>query len=254
MKNLSCNRRPLIILILLGFSLMPWSALAQMNTWSNPFTGNRFNNPLSSTLDTTILHSMQRRLTQSQLLGTLPSQQRQAPAPQYMPPPQSAPVPQTMPPPGSVAASTPPLKQYPITATDFTSGPRVLPSVYAQTGPQENQAQLLQTFNDFFNVYERELRKNNIAYAIAFLIGSSAMVHTGREIPDSTLEQFTQDINNILAGSPSYQTMPVQKKQELYESSVLIGSMIAGLNEKPETKEDAKTLAKQVLQSIGAIQ
>ena len=229
-------------LIVAWFGLTPLPASAQLtNTWTNPFTGNRFNNPLSSTLDTTILFSMQRRLTQSQLLGTLPSQRRAA-----------APAPQPMPvSPQSVAPPAP--QHYAMTATNFNSGPRVLPSAYASTGPKEHQAQLLQTFNGMMDAFEKEAGKYNDAYAVAFLIGVSAQVHTGRQIPDPVIEKFAQDLNDILASSPSYQTLPVNKKQELYESSVLMGAMIGGLDTNPETKADAKKLARQVLQSIGAI-
>jgi hypothetical protein len=261
------------------------------NTWMNPYTGNSFNNPMSSALDTSIMNSMQRRLTQSQLLGTLPSQQGRAsntnlfeqyqhgmpdrpmnaqPSwssyPQYsnLPPPAGAPPPPPLPTSGSAPAPrpastaaasmpAPALQHFPMTATNFKSGPRTLPAVYAAQGPKENQAQLLQTFNAMMDAFEKEAGKYNVANAIAFLIGVSAQVHTGREIADPVIEKFAQDLNDILAGSPSFQALPPNKKQELYESSVLTGAMIGGLATSPETKADSKALAKQVLQSLGAI-
>jgi len=240
-----------LALVVLG--LCPRLALAQ-DMWSNPFTGNRFNNPLSSTLDTTILFSMQKRLTQSQLLGTLPSQRgarRSASQPMAVSP--QGGVPAAPPAQGQAVPQVPELQHYPLTATDFASGPRVLPTVYAEKGPKENQAQLVQTFNDMIDSFEKEGRKNNDAYAIMFLIGVSAQVYTGKEISDTVLEKFAQDINDILAASPTYRTMAASKKQELYESSVLMASMIGGLNTKPETAQDAKQLATQVLRSLGAI-
>ncbi|MFO1464298.1 MAG: DUF6683 family protein [bacterium] len=246
----------------------------------NPFTGNSFNNPMSSTLDSSIMFSMQRRLTQSQLLGTLPSQRGRAPStnlfeqyqhgmpdrpmnaqpswssyPQYsnLPPPAGAPPPPPLPTSGTAPTPASPPQHFPISATDFKSGSRVMPSTYAAQGPKENQAQLLQTFNGMMDAFEKEGRRNNVAYAIGFLIGASAQVHTGKEVSDTVLEKFVYDVNDILAGSPSFQTMPAAKKQELYESSVLIGAMIGGLASNPETKADGKALARQVLQSVGAI-
>lgn len=253
---------------------------AAQNSWMNPFTGNSFNNPMSSTLDTTIMHSMQRRLTQSQLLGTLPSQQggRASPPlyeqyqhgmpdrpmnaqpswssyPQYsnLPPPAGAPPPPPLPTSATAPNPASPPQHFPISASDFSSGQRVLPAAYAAKGPKENQTQLLQTFNGMMDAFEKEGRKNNVAYAIGFLIGASAQVHTGKEISDTVLEKFVYDVNDILAGSPSFRALPVAKKQELYESSVLIGAMIAGMATDPETKADSKALARQVLQSVGAI-
>jgi len=67
------------------------------------------------------------------------------------------------------------------------------------------------------------------------------------------LEKFIYDVNDILAGSPGYRALPAAKKQELYESSVLIGAMVAGMATDPATKADSKALAKQVLQGVGAI-
>lgn len=228
--------------------LAPMPAAAQMmNTWSNPFTGNNFNNPMSSTLDTMILHSMQRRLTERQVLGTLPSQQGYRPPQQtYMPPQQPS-----MPPQQATAPIPPAMKpRYPIATTDFVSGPRSLPAVYAAKGPQENVSQLLQTFNQMLDNFEKEGRKNNNAYAVAFLLGVSAQIDTGREIPDPVVDQLILDFNDILAASPNYMALPNQKKQELYESSVLVGGMIGLLATNNETKQQAKDLARQVLASL----
>ncbi len=255
--------------------VMPASA---QNTWMNPFTGNSFNNPMSSTLDSSIMFSMQRRLTQSQLLGTLPSQRGRtsnqnlfeqyqhgmpdrpmntSPSyssyPQYSNPPHassSAPMPAS-----AASAPMPPSspKHFPISATDFPAQQRVLPAAYAAKGPRENQAQLLQTFNGMMDAFEKEGRKNNVSYAIGFLIGASAQVHTGKEISDTVMEKFIYDVNDILAGSPSFRALPVAKKQELYESSVLIGAMVGGMATNPETKAEGKALAKQVLQGLGVI-
>jgi len=136
---------------------------------------------------------------------------------------------------------------------DFPGKQRVLPAVYAAKGPQENQAQLLQTFNGMMDAFEKEARKNNVAYAIGFMIGASAQVHTGKEISDTVMEKFIYDVNDILAGSPSFRALPGAKKQELYESCILTGAMVAGLASNPQTQVDGKALAKQVLQGVGVI-
>lgn len=278
MKNFSYIRNEAIGFLLVSvLCVMPASA---QNTYMNPFTGNSFNNPMSSTLDSSIMFSMQRRLTQSQLLGTLPSQQGRAPStnlfeqyqhgmpdrpmnaqpswssyPQYsnLPPPAGAPPPPPLPTSASAPMPASPTQHFPISASDFSGKPRVLPAVYAAKGPQENQAQLLQTFNGMMDAFEKEGRKNNVSYAIGFLIGASAQVHTGKEISDTVMEKFIYDINDILAGSPSFRALPAAKKQELYESSVLIGAMAAGLATNPETQAEGKALAKQVLQGLGVI-
>ena len=268
MKKISfiCNGA---IAFLLVSVLGGMPALAQ-NTWTNPFTGNSFNNPMSSTLDSSIMFSMQRRLTQSQMLGTLPSQQgRPAANPnlfeQYqhgMPdrPMSTAPSYSSKPeynnfPTNSGPAPMPasPPQHFPISASDFPGQQRVLPAAYAAKGAQENQAQLLQTFNGMMDAFEKEGRKNNVSYAIGFMIGASAQVHTGKEISDAVMEKFIYDVNDILAGSPSFVALPVAKKQELYESCVLTGAMVGGLYNNPQTQSEGKALAKQVLQGLGVI-
>jgi len=272
MNPFSYLPKGIIAFLIISFFGIP-PAMAQ-NTWMNPYTGNSFNNPMSSSLDTAIMNSMQRRLTQSQLLGTLPSQQGRTPPnlfeqyqhgmpdrpmntqPSYSSKPEYSGQPAApVAPPTSASAppAAPAAQHYPISASDFASGPRVLPAAYAAKGPAENQAQLLESFNGMMDAFEKEGRKNNVAYAMGFLIGASAQVHTGKEVSDTILEKFVFDLNDILAGSPSFQAMPASKKQELYESSVLMGAMIAGLDTDPTTKATGKALAKQVLQSIGAI-
>src|SRR4030095_7164895 len=181
------------IVFLVLFGVMP--AIAQ-NTYMNPFTGNSFNNPMSSTLDSTIMFSMQRRLTESQLLGTLPSQQGRTSSPplyeqyqhgmpdrpmnaqpswssypQYsnLPPPAGAPPPPPLPTSATAPNPASPPQHFPISATDFSSGQRVLPAAYAAKGPMENQAQLLQTFNAMMDAFEKAGRTNKCAYGIGFL-------------------------------------------------------------------------------------
>jgi len=267
MKIISSIRNGAIGFLLFSvFGALPASA---QNTYMNPFTGNSFNNPMSSTLDSSIMFSMQRRLTQSQLLGTLPSQQGRTSSPnlfeQYqhgMPDRPMSTVPSyssypqySKPPPTSASAPMPasPPQHFPISATDFSAQPRVMPAAYAAKGPKENQAQLLQTFNGMMDAFEKEGRKNNVSYAIGFMIGASAQVHTGKEISDTVMEKFIYDLNDILAGSPSFMALPAAKKQELYESSVLIGAMVAGMTTNPETQAEGKSMAKQVLQGVGVI-
>ncbi|MFO1518642.1 MAG: DUF6683 family protein [bacterium] len=277
MKKVSCIRNGAIGFLLVSvLGVMPVSA---QNTWTSPFTGNSFNNPMSATLDSSIMFSMQRRLTQSQLLGTLPSQRGRASntnlfeqyqhgmpdrpmstAPSYSSKPEynnpnyrPAPTPASPPNSPSAPMSAAPPQHFPISASDFSGQQRVLPAVYAAKGPQENQAQLLQTFNGMMDAFEKEGRKNNVAYAIGFMIGVSAQVHTGKDISDTVMEKFIYDVNDILAGSPSFRALPAAKKQELYESSVLTGAMIGNLAKNPQTLADSKALAKQVLQGVGAI-
>jgi len=276
MKKFSSIAIGFLLVSFLG--VMPASA---QNTWSSPFTGNSFNNPMSATLDSSIMFSMQRRLTQSQLLGTLPSQQGGRPtsypnlfeqyqhgmpdrpmntSPSYSSKPEyndpnyrPAPVPASQP--NSAPAPMPaaPTQHFPISASDFPAQARMLPAVYAAKGPAENQAQLLQTFNGMMDAFEKEGRKNNVAYAIGFMIGASAQVHTGKEISDAVMEKFIYDVNDILAGSPSFMALPAAKKQELYESCILTGAMVGGLANNPQTLADSKALAKQVLQGVGVI-
>src|SRR5262249_17124110 len=149
MKKFSCIRNGAIGFLLVSvLSVMPASA---QNTWMNPFTGNSFNNPMSSTLDSSIMFSMQRRLTQSQLLGTLPSQRGRASstnlseqyqhgmpdrpmstAPSYSSKPEynnpNYKGPPSNPPPAAPMPAAPP-QHFPISASDFPGQPRVLPAV-----------------------------------------------------------------------------------------------------------------------------
>jgi hypothetical protein len=145
--------------------------------------------------------------------------------------------------PGRAAA---PPRQYPITATDFRPvGGRIMPDEISQMSPgNAEEKQLLRTLsNQFLDLYEKEARKNNVAYSFAYLVGASLQVVTGRTLSDVEGDQLVSGFNNSIAYTPQFVSMSARDKQILTESGVITGSMIALLDAQGKERNDAKMQA-----------
>lgn len=152
---------------------------------------------------------------------------------------------------GQPAATEPdravaPARQYPISATDFrpVSG-RIMPDEIGRMSPgNPEEKELLRTLsNQFLDLYEKEARKNNVAYSFAFLAGASLQVVTGRTLSDAEEDQLVSGFNNSIAHTPQFVSMSARDKQVLTESGIITGSMIAFLDAQGKEQKDAKMQA-----------
>lgn len=139
-----------------------------------------------------------------------------------------------------------PPRQYPISATDFrpVSG-RIMPDDIGRMSPgNPEEKELLRTLSThFLDLYEKEARKNNVAYSFAFLVGASLHVVTGRTLSDAEEDQLVSGFNNSIAHTPQFVSMSARDKQVLTESGIITGSMIAFLNAQGKEQNDAKMQA-----------
>lgn len=206
-------------------------ALAQP-AWAqfrNPYTGRMFNNPMSSYLDTVLRGRMNQRVLERMILEKRAARGKEE-APRPAPAPAEA--------------------RRPISATDFTpGGPRIVPAMLASGATKAEREGARAALEQLLDAYEKEARKHNVAYALAFLLGLSAQVVKGEEVPDEQAEQLARDLNDVLAEAPQFQRLPARVKQELYETSVIVGGMIAVLSS-GGMEAQAKQLATQVLASL----
>jgi hypothetical protein len=195
--------------------------------WHNPYTGNTWNNPISSTLDTFI----QGRIQEKALWASFAKKN------------------------GAQPQST--AKHQPYTKTDFRPGRQrlVVDSVIATVAQTPEQHQVLaNAMERFFDRYERTTRKYNVAYAIAFLIRTSLQVN-GKKLDDAQGEQLALTINDMFALSPQFMMANATDRQKLYEMCVTVAGLIAMFDDMG--KQDlvwanaAKLLARQSLAMLG---
>ena len=209
--------------------------------YTNPYTGNTFNNPMSSFLDTMIMHKMQQQM----LLKSFERRRNQ--------PTGSTSSPR--------AETTPAAPAFPITATDFRpTGTRLVVDtlVQATPGATVEQKQALRTvYLGTLSAFEKEARKNNVAYALAFLLGASIQVVTGKEVPDDDAHELARGLNDILGGTPEFRQLTPQAKQSLYEAAIITGGLIMvmqqmGAEQNDESlKKQARELAQTMLEQLG---
>jgi hypothetical protein len=220
--------RTIILAVLLAVST-PASA----DQWRNPYTGTMWNNPMSSLADTMIRGKMMENAVANAMKN------RQA---------------------GGTASSTPsaPVAHQPYTATDFKPGKQRLVVDAIVSGLAQNAQQkqgLMQGMDAVFAQYEKSVRKNNVAYAMAFMIGASFVVQTGQTIDDAQGEQLAQALNDALASNPAFANASAADRQKLYEAFVTMGGLVILFNEvgkkDPASANAAKVLAKQSLAMLG---
>ncbi len=211
--------------------------------YTNPYNGTTWNNPVSAMCDVMITNSIQKKMLEKSL-----AQKRSGSA--------------AVQPTGTAApAAAPAAPKHELAASGFTPlGGRLMPDKIAAgvagIEPAQQQ-QLAQAFRQTLATYEAQLPKDNVSFAIGFLIVASLQVFSGKEVSDSDYEQLVRDLNDILAETPRFQQMDAKGKQTLYEVSVITGGIVAGLyNTGVEEKDaaaqqQAKDLAKSILETFG---
>lgn len=225
MRILSCL---LLVLALTG--------TASADMWTNPYTGNSFNNPMSSLADTFIRQAMDRKMLENMYArknggGTATT---------------DAPAPAT------------PVKHESWTKSDFKPGKKrlVVDTIIAGLAQNTEQQQGLVTgINAVFEGFEKAARKNNVAYALAFMIAASVSVQTGKQVSDAQSEELAVGINDLLARSPGFAKATATDRQKLYETFVTLGGLVmlfaeVGKQDEASAKA-AKVLATQSLRMVG---
>ena len=158
------------------------------------------------------------------------------------------------------APAPPPLPQFPITATDFIPiGPRILPDQIVNTTPNltgEQKDGLKQLSNQYLDAFESQARKNNVANALAFLVGVSLQTISGKEPPDVLVDQLITGFNNGMANTAQFEVMNQHDKQVLYESFVISGGMVAFLHQQKDAQmqKQARDMARAVVSHFLGIQ
>jgi len=225
------------IFCLLVVAATPRDVAAQ---YTNPYTSRTWNNPMSSYLDTVILHRMQRTMLERQIAARYGVRKRE-----------SAPVGRVVP-----SSPKPATWSFPIEATDFRpTGTRLLPETLAASTPgatAEQKDVLKNIYHQSLEAFEKEARKNNVAYALTFLLGASLQIVTEKEIPDEDAEQLARELNGALAAIPEFQKLSSKEKQAIYEVSVITGGFMMTLHQLGVTENDdgLKQQAKELAQSI----
>lgn len=162
--------------------------------------------------------------------------------------PSSAGYPTTQPgyPSAPQATYVPPLRQYPITATDYRpTGGRILPDVVAASaqGDAETKEAIRTLANQFLDAFEKAGRKNNVASGFGFLSSVSIEVVTGRALTEVEEQQLNAGFNNMLAATPQFAALSPRDKQIATEAAVISGGFIAFLHVQGKQGSDAKMQA-----------
>jgi hypothetical protein len=127
----------------------------------------------------------------------------------------------------------PGLPQYPITATDFYALPvRLMPDYLANGQPAltpEQKAVLRFTYATFLDDFEKQNRRNNMAAALTYVVRASLLAVYGRQLSQAEIDQLGWNFNSVLAANPQFIVMPPNQKQVLYESLIITGGTIVGL-------------------------
>jgi len=217
------------------FGLSAESAKAQYGSYHNPYTGANWNNPMSSLADTMIWSSIQRKVAEDAI------QKRYG---------QGNPAPTTQ------GSSQPAAPKHPITASDFKPAEtRLLPDKLIDSNKDltEEQRKGLRTlYQTGFREFEKRVRKNNVANAMAFVFGASMEIVAGKEGTDADFKMLVNALNDLLADSPKFKTLSAREKQTMYEACIITGTMMIALKQlgAQQNNDDMKKQAKELAQSV----
>jgi hypothetical protein len=215
-----------ISLIVVGLVLA--TAAPARAQFRNPYTGTTWNNPVSSSVDTMLLHHTQKKM----LERSIAAQQ------------------------GKKAAAT--VARAPLTASDFVPAKKGRPAVKAfldSAGlPKDQRAAIEQVIDLTFAAVEKGGRKNNVATAMGIAIGAALMIANGKEIPDDDLSELTLGINDVFAVTAEFKQLDAAARQDIYESLIMTTALLATFHELGTSdaamKKASVDLAKAVLQKL----
>jgi len=205
-------------------------------TWTNPYSGTVWNNPMSSLVATMIQNRINNRMLDISI-----ARSRQARLGARPP------------------AGTPPDEHHePFSKTAFRPhrSRLVVKAIIAGLAQNEEQRKGLAAGIDIvFAEFEKAPRKDNVAYALAFMIAASLGVQTGTAVTDEQSEALAVAINDALARSRGFASASALDRQKLYEGCVTLGGLVMLFAEvgkrDPASAKAAKAIARQALAMVG---
>ena len=154
----------------------------------------------------------------------------------------------------------PPLRQYPITTTDFSPTPNPLvPDLIVNDIPNltAGQRETLRTaYNQTLTLYETKARKNNLAHSFALIVGLSMQVVKGKPLTENEITLLINYYNSTLANILQFKNLSARDKQILNESLILSAATIGALytqgvqQHNPVQQLQAIEMAKSVLKNF----
>ncbi len=136
-----------------------------------------------------------------------------------------------------------------IAQTDFKSnGKRIMvqPLIDAMTQTPEQRQTLGQSVTQVFAMYEARARKNNVAYAMAFMAAMAVAADKGVVLNEQQIENLALALNDQLAANPAFVKASALDRQRLYETFITMGSLIAMFNQVGKTDPSSAAAAKQL--------
>jgi hypothetical protein len=139
-----------------------------------------------------------------------------------------------------------PAFRYPIMATDFHGArwrevPEQWASMMSNATPEQQSIQR-RFYHQLLDSYETVNRRNNVAAAVAYSIGSSLEINRGQALTQGEINYLVAYVNEALASSPQFLAMTAQQKQVLYESAVVNGGIVRSLYVNGKTTNDPQMM------------
>jgi hypothetical protein len=158
------------------------------------------------------------------------------------------------------SGAKPPLRQYPITTTDFSPFPnRIVPDLIVNEIPNltaEQRETLRTAYHQTLTFYEAKTRKNNLAHSFALIVGLSMQVVSGKPLVENEMTLLINYYNSTLANIPQFKNLSGRDKQILHESLILNAATIGALytqgvqQHNPVQQLEAIGMAKSVLKNF----
>jgi uncharacterized protein DUF6683 len=217
--------------LLVALVLAATARIAAADDWINPYNGTHWNNPMSQLADVMLTQT----INNAALNASLRTKQA-----------------------GAAPTNSAPVTHAAIAKTDFTPGKKRLVVDQIIGGLTQNDQQrqaLVGGMEQVFAAYEKAVRKDNVAYSVAFLLAASLTVQTGQQVDDAQSQQLALAINDALANNPAFAKSSAADRQKIYESCITLGGLVLLFNEAGKQDQAsanaAKLLAKQSLAMLG---
>ena len=151
--------------------------------------------------------------------------------------------------------------KFPITASDFKpAGPRRAPEQLAEsaTNPKDRQ-DIAKAGRDMHRAIEgmADFRKNNVAAAMALLVGVSVQVLKGVELTNAQSVELMHGLNDQLASLDGFKALSAEDRTRMYDAFIVIGGFIAGIAQagaetrNRELQEQARAMSRDALARFG---
>jgi len=208
-------------------------AASSSGQWVGVVSGNNFSSPMGAYFDT--VFQGQQAMWELKQAQARERAKREGSAPSAAPPPPAK------------------VKHQPIEATDFKAGPRIVPAQWAKDEPEARRPQVEALYLKALDQYESQVRKNNLAYAMAMLLGMAMQAHRQIQLDDDAGERLALSLNDALAADKRFAAGSAKQKQEIYERCILTGIFLANtITSKDEAMRGrGREVAGKVLEPLG---